>query len=159
MAAMVIMAFTREGSEIYIYVSGFWNVTDFFSAVALGSIVGGCIGFSIGVLIYYLLLARPLRQEPAISIILLALIGAGLASQAVRLLIQADWISSAGAIWDTSFLLSEQSLLGQLAYALVGYEASPSAVEAIVYLASLLFVALAYFSGKFANKVNEDTTL
>jgi high-affinity iron transporter len=158
MAAMVILAFTREGSEIYIYVSGFWNVSNFFSAVALGSIVGGCIGFSIGVLIYYLLLARPLRQEPAISISLLALIGAGLASQAVRLLIQADWVSSDGALWDSSFILSEQSLLGQLAYALVGYEASPAAVEVIVYLGSLSIVALAYFAGKFASTLIAEAT-
>jgi high-affinity iron transporter len=158
MAAMVIMAFIREGSEIYIYVSGFWNVTNFFSAVALGSIVGGCIGFSIGVLIYYLLLARPPRQEPIISISLLALIGAGLSSQAVRLLIQADWISAGSAIWDTSSILSEQSLLGQLAYALVGYEASPAAVEVIVYLGSLSVVALAYFAGKFASTLIAEAT-
>ena len=156
MAAMVAMALTREGSEIYIYVSGFWNVSDFFSAVALGSIVGGCIGFSIGVLIYYLLLARPLRQEPAISISLLALIGAGLASQAARLLIQADWVSTAGPVWDSSSILSEQSLLGQLAYALVGYEASPAAFEVVVYLGSLSLVALAYFAGKFASALNAE---
>ena len=124
--------------------------------MAIGSIIGACIGFSIGVLVYYLLLALPLRHAPVLSIIVLAMIAAGLSSQATRLLIQADWMSSSGALWDTSHLLSEQSLLGQLAYALVGYEASPSAVEATIYVGSLLFVALAYVAGKLRKVVDED---
>ena len=156
MAVIVAMAITREGSEIVVYVSGFWGTTEFLSAVAIGSVIGACIGFSIGVLVYYLLLALPLRHAPVLSVIILAMIAAGLSSQATRLLIQADWMSSSGALWDTSHLLSEQSLLGQLAYALVGYEASPSAVEATIYVGSLLFVALAYVAGKLRKVVDED---
>ncbi len=156
MAAAIALAITREGAEILVYVSGFWSMTNFFSAVAIGSVIGACIGFSIGVLIYYLLLAQAIRRAPATSIILLALIAAGIASQATRLLIQADWISAAGAVWDTSHILSEQSLLGQLLYAMVGYEASPSAIEVLVYLGSLLIVATAFFAGRLYSRFTED---
>ncbi len=156
MVAIVAMATTREGSEIVVYVSGFWGITEFLSAVALGSFIGASIGLSIGVLVYYLLLALPLRHAPAITVTALAMIGAGMSSQAIRLLIQADWMSSSGALWDTSHLLSEQSLFGQLAYALVGYEASPSAIEAATYLGSLLLVGLAYAAGKLRKVAEED---
>jgi high-affinity iron transporter len=156
MVAIVAMAITREGSEIVVYVSGFWGMTEFLSAVALGSVIGACIGLSVGVLVYYLLLALPLRHAPATSVIALAIIAAGMSSQAIRLLIQADWMSSSGALWDSSHLLSEQSLLGQLAYALVGYEASPSAIEAATYLGSLLLVGLAYAAGRLRKVVEED---
>ena len=156
MVSMVTMAITREGAEIIVYVSGFWGATDFFSSVAIGSVIGACIGFSVGVLIYYLLLAQPVRQAPLTSIVLLLLIAAGMASQATRLLIQADWISTAGAIWDTSRFLSEQSLAGQLLYALVGYEASPSAIEVLAYTGSLLFVVSAFFAGKLTSGPDGD---
>ena len=148
MALTVSLAITREGAEILVYVSGFWDLSDFFSAVALGSIIGACIGFSVGVLIYYSLLALPVRWSLPTSVALLHLIAAGMASQATRLLVQADWMQSAGPIWDTSNILSEQSLTGQLLYALVGYEASPSGIEALSYVGGLLVVAAAFFAGK-----------
>jgi high-affinity iron transporter len=151
MAVTVALAITREGAEILVYISGFWSMSDFFSAVAMGSVIGACIGFSVGVLIYYLLLAQPFKHALPTSVLLLHLIGAGMASQATRLLIQADWISASGAVWDTSHILSEQSLTGQLLYALIGYEASPSLVEVIAYVGSLLLVAAAFVAGKLVS--------
>ncbi len=149
MAAAVSLAITREGSEILVYVSGFWNVSDVFSAVGAGSLIGASIGFSVGVLIYYLLVAQPPTRALPVSVILLLLIAAGMASQATRLLIQADWISTSGALWNTSAILSEESLLGQLLYALLGYEASPAAIEVAVHLGSIFLVAAVYSLGRF----------
>lgn len=156
MALTVATAITREGAEILIYVSGFWNMADFLSAVAIGSIVGACIGFSVGILIYYLLLGQAVKRALPTSIVLLHLIAAGMASQATRLLIQADWISASGAVWDTSHILSEQSLAGQLLYALIGYEASPSSVEVFAYTGSLLLVAAAFVIGRLSSRARAE---
>jgi high-affinity iron transporter len=114
----------------------------------VGSLIGACIGFSVGVLIYYLLVAQPSERALPVSLVLLFLIAAGMSSQATRLLIQADWISTAGALWNTSAFLSEESLLGQLLYALVGYEASPAAIEVAVHAGSMVVVAALYFVGR-----------
>lgn len=148
MAAAVACAFTREGAEILVYITGFWQLSDFFSAVGVGSVVGACIGFSVGVLFYYVLVAQPSRRALPISVVLLLLIAAGMSSQATRLLIQADWISAAGPLWNTSAILSEQSLAGQLLYALIGYEASPAAIEVAAHLLSMALAAAAYFVGR-----------
>lgn len=156
MAITVALAMTREGSEILIYVSGFWGLSDFLSAVAVGSVIGACIGFSVGVLIYYLLLGQPFRQALPTSLLLIFLIGAGMASQATRLLIQADWISASGPVWDTSHILSEQSITGQLLYALLGYEASPSGVEIFAYGASLALLAIAFLAGRSGRRSDKD---
>jgi len=78
----------------------------------------------------------------------LLLIAAGMALQATALLIQADWITVSGAIWNTSAILPEDSLLGQLLYAFIGYEASPSATEVIVYVSSMAVVAVAFVAGR-----------
>ena len=95
-----------------------------------------------------MLIAQPARRALSISLGLLLLIGAGMSSQATRLLIQADWISAGGALWDTSGILAEDSLSGQLLYALVGYEASPSALEVAAYVAAIAFLLTAFSAGR-----------
>jgi len=147
MAIAVALATAREGSEIYLYVSGFLRVQDIAMSVGIGSITGAGIGFSIGVLFYYLLLALPRQRCYWIAIGLLGLAAANMCSQAILLLIQADWLQVEAPLWDTSSLISESSVPGQLLYALVGYEATPSAFEAGGYLLSLLAVGIAAFIG------------
>jgi high-affinity iron transporter len=156
MAAAVALAVVREGAEILIYVSGFWSMGDVFSAVGIGSIIGASIGFSVGVLIYFLLLAQPRKRALPVIVLLLLFIAAGMSSQATRLLIQADWISTAGALWDTSTILSEDSPPGQLLYALVGYEASPAAIEVVMYIGGMLLVVAAHLAGRLARPSEDD---
>jgi high-affinity iron transporter len=80
-----------------------------------------------------------------------------MSAQATGLLIQADWISVAGPIWDSSAFIAEDSLTGQLLYALIGYEASPSATEAVIYAASAGVMAISVLIGWtwFAKSPNE----
>lgn len=148
MAAAVAFAVTREGSEILIYVSGFIQMSDFLSSVGVGSLAGAGIGFSIGVLFYYLLLALPPGRALLISLLLLSLTASGMCAQATQLLIQADVITVSGPLWDTSAFLPEGSLPGQLLYALIGYEATPSAIEVAVYVTSLAVMAASICVGR-----------
>jgi len=147
MATAIALAVTREGSEIMIFVAGFLPLDNFMSSVGLGSIAGAAIGCSVGVLFFYLLLAMPARRALRIALALLALAAAGMSAQAIQQLIQADWLSVAGAAWDTTRFVAEDSLPGQLLYALVGYEASPSPIEAVIYLASIVLMALSIVLG------------
>ena len=143
LASSVMLAVAQEGAEIFVYVAGFAQMDEFVSSVTVGSLTGAAIGFSVGVLFYYLLIALPGRRALTISLILLGFIGASMCIQATSLLIQADWIQSGAPLWDTSAIVGEQSLVGQLLYALAGYEASPSAMEATMYLAGLVSVGAA----------------
>ena len=147
LAASVALAITQEGAEILVYVSGFLRVEEFASSVSIGSVTGAGIGFSVGVLFFYLLLALPERRALVVSLVLLGFIGASMCIQATNLLIQADWVQSGAPLWDSSGLVMEDSLVGQLLYALVGYEASPSAVEAGMYGVGLVSIILAALIG------------
>jgi high-affinity iron transporter len=60
--------------------------------------------------------------------------------QATALLIQADWLPADYPLWDSSALLAEQSVAGQLLYALVGYEATPTALQLGAYLTAVLVI-------------------
>jgi high-affinity iron transporter len=147
MAAAIVLAVTREGAEILIFISGFLQLSDFFPSVGIGSLAGAAIGYSVGVLFYYFLLSLEAGHTLRISLVLLTLVACGMIRQATGLLIQADWITVAGPLWDTSGLVAEDSLLGQLLYALVGYEATPSAIEVLVYSTSFALMAVAIVFG------------
>jgi high-affinity iron transporter len=139
-ASAVALTITREGSEILLYLSGFLQQKEYFQAVMAGSFIGFCIGLSIGILLYYGLLNIPGKWKLGAPVALLALFAGNLLSQAALQLTQADWISSARMVWDTSGFLSESSVIGQLLYALVGYEATPSVAQFIGYTVGVVLV-------------------
>lgn len=143
MVLSVAIAALREGAEIYIYLIAFRQQPEMLQSTLLGALIGAGIGFSIGALFYYLLLALPQRQRLFWALLLLSLVAAGLCLQATLLLEQADWLPAQQPLWDSSALLSESSIVGQLLYALLGYEATPTPVAVTAYLSGLiLMVAL-----------------
>ena len=145
MAATISLGVTREGFEILVYLYGFSADLPRFITILSGSVIGACIGISIGALIYYLVSALSYRLSLIAGLGLLALVAAGMLSQAVLLLIQADWLPSQFPLWDSSGWLPESSVTGQLLYALIGYEATPTALQASFYfggLSLLLIVAV-----------------
>lgn len=124
-AVATASAVTREGAEILLYLSAFQGRPQAVPDLLLGAVLGGGVGFSAGALLYYLLRGLPQRLAGRVTVLLLALVGAGMWSQASALLIQADWLPSHAPLWDSSAVLPENSLPGQLLYALMGYEATP----------------------------------
>jgi high-affinity iron transporter len=142
MAAAVSLAVTREGFEILIYIHSFINALPQLVSILMGSVIGAGIGISIGALIYYFIGALEYRHSMTVGICLLALVGAGTVSQAVLLMIQADWLPSQYPLWDTSGWLSEGSVTGQLLYSLIGYEATPTAIQAGAYFGALLLLLI-----------------
>jgi high-affinity iron transporter len=64
-------------------------------------------------------------------------LAAGLAAQAARFLEQANVLPPiVPELWDTSSILSEASLPGQLLHILVGYTATPSGLQFACYVAT-----------------------
>lgn len=150
MAMAVALIFAHEGAELLVYWSGMLSNPDYFVGVLTGSAIGLGIGFSIGALFYYLLIAG-FAERSAISLQgLLALVAAGLNLQASQFFIQADWLVEQQPVMDFSAFIPEQSVVGQLLYALLGYEATPGPIQIAVYLLSLaLLIILPLWAGKF----------
>lgn len=149
MALTVAMAVTREGFEVLVYVYGFLGATSQMMTALIGVVIGAGIGVSIGVLVYYLLRSSAIQDRPAAAFCLLGLLGSGLLLQATTLLMQADWLPSDTPLWDTSDWVPENSVTGQLFYVLVGYEATPTAMQVGVYMTGLAaLVAIALWMGR-----------
>lgn len=145
--AAIIFALTREGSEIVIYITGFASSVEQRTAVFAGSAIGAGIGVSLGVILFAVLRAVPPRVSLGLSLFLLALIGAGMVMQSTMLLEQVDLMPSGRELWDSNSFIHEQSLTGQLLYAVFGYEARPSLVQVSLYLGSLALVYTAWRVG------------
>jgi high-affinity iron transporter len=72
---------------------------------------------------------------------LILLLAAGMASQGAAFLMQANLLPSLGNdLWDTSSILSENSMLGLLLHVLIGYSAQPSGIQVVFYLVTLLVI-------------------
>ena len=110
-------------------------------------LAGGCAGlvlaFGVSYLLYRGLLTIPMRHFFSVTNWLIALLAAGMAGQAAAVLASADIIPAWGErIWNTSFLLSDDSWLGRALHALVGYSAMPSGVQIVAYVAILALITL-----------------
>ncbi|MDX2505636.1 MAG: FTR1 family protein [Gammaproteobacteria bacterium] len=139
MIAISSLAITREGSEIILYFFSVTRSESHFMAVLMGMTIGASIGISIGLLFYYLLTNLKPEWSISLGLFLLILIASGMVSQSSLLLIQADWLPSQLPLWDVSGWLPEHSVIGQLLYALIGYEATPTAIQFGLYFMSIVF--------------------
>jgi high-affinity iron transporter len=152
MVATIALAVTREGFEILVYLSGFFMNIPQLVTVMSGSAVGAGIGISVGALMYYLLLNMRQPWSQLCGTGLLILVASGLVSQAVLLLIQADWLPSALPVWNTSTWIAEDSVTGQLLYAMIGYEATPTAIQAGGYFGGGLLLAAVAATAWYRNR-------
>jgi len=139
---VVALAITREGTEIIIFVYGFAADPAEILPVLVGGTIGAGIGISLGVLVYYGLINLPGRLAVLMPLVLLALVASGMASQVVVYLMQGGLMESHLPVWDSSGWISETSVTGQLLYALLGYEATPTLTQLGFYGATLVVFLL-----------------
>jgi high-affinity iron transporter len=87
--------------------------------------------------------AIPVRRLFAVTSWMVLLLAAGLASQAVSFLVQADMLPSLGNdVWDTSFLLSDGSIPGRVLHTLIGYVARPQGIQLLVFGLTILVIGI-----------------
>lgn len=140
MATSISLSIIREFSEIFIYLHVFPADSPQFTGVMIGAFLGASIGLSVGIIFYHLLNFLSDKWSFRTIIVVLSFIAVGMLSQATQLLIQADWLPSQQPLWDSSALISERSIVGQLLYAIFGYEATPSLIQVSFYFAGLFII-------------------
>ena len=90
-------------------------------------------------LTYAGLLAIPQRYIFAVTSWLIALLAAGMAAQSAQFLYSAGVVNRMGeTVWNTSWLLSEGSILGKLLHTLIGYVEQPTALQLVAYIGTLI---------------------
>jgi high-affinity iron transporter len=144
MAVVVAVAVLREGAEVVLFLYGIALASNEGWVSLLG---GGLLGIALGAAVAYLLyrglVAIPVKRLFSITGWLIALLAAGMAGQAAALLAGADLIPSWGyQLWDTSWLLPQESIPGRTLHALAGYADRPMGVQLVAYLGVLLLLLI-----------------
>jgi high-affinity iron transporter len=140
---VVGIAVLREGSEIVLFLYGIVATGTSGAALLTGGLLGIAGGAALSALTYRGLVALPTRHIFTVITILIALLAAGMAAQAIQYLDAAGLIDVLGnRVWDSSGYLPQDAILGRLLHTLVGYTDRPTELQLIAYCATLAAMAL-----------------
>ena len=143
LAIVVGLAVLREGSEVVLFLYGIMASGTSGSALVVGGLLGIATGVAFSALTYFGLLAIPNRHIFSVTSWLIALLAAGMAAQSMHFLNNAGLVQALDhTVWDTSWLLSEGSIVGRLLHALIGYTERPTQMQLLVYILTLIAMYL-----------------
>ena len=144
LAGLAFVSVLREGLETALFLSAL-----LFSAGGEGLLPGAALGLLVAAVIAYLIFRAAVRLNLraffAVTGILLIFIAAGLVSHSLAALQELGLLPLLiERVWDTNNLLDEEGLVGRLLHAFLGYEATPSLLQALGYL-----IYVISFGGRF----------
>ena len=144
LGVVVGVAVLREGSEVVLFLYGIAAQGGVSNA---GLLAGGALGLAAGAavsaLMYLGLLTIPAGRLFQVTSGLITLLAAGMAGQAVLFLQNGGYLNVwTSTVWDTSWLLKEDSIPGRLLHTLVGYVQAPDGAQVATYLATIAGILL-----------------
>ena len=144
LAVVVAVAVLREGSEVALFLYGVAASDDGSAAsLTIGGLTGLALGVAVCLLTYFGLMRTPPRALFATTTVLITLLAAGMAAQAVAFLQRANWLTPLDTVmWDSGWLLSESSIVGRALHTLVGYTDQPRGMQIVIYLAVILVTVM-----------------
>jgi len=139
LAVVVMLAVLREGSELVLFLYGIATSGPGQSVELAGGFTFGLLGgVTLSLAMYFGLLRVPAKRLFSVTGWLILLLAAGMAAQGAAFLVQADILPALGdAVWDTSPLITDESLVGRVLHTLVGYTARPYGIQIGFYIATL----------------------
>ncbi len=139
LAVVVGIAVLREGSEVVLFLYGIASQGGTSNVAMLaGGALGLAAGAGVTALMYFGLLTIPAGKLFSVTSWLITLLAAGMAAQAILFLQQAGYLEYlTGTVWDTSWLLSQDSILGRLLHTLIGYNDAPNGAQLAVYAVTI----------------------
>lgn len=154
---LAFLSVFREGIETALFLAA-----NAFAADGLGTLIGAMIGLALaiaaGVLIYNYAVRLDVNLFFSATSILLVVFAAGLVARGIGEYQEIGWLPIlTGPAWDTSAWLNNDSALGSILRALVGYNAKPSLLEVISYIGYWLVIvqAIRWFTGRLSTRLAE----
>lgn len=151
-AGLAFLSVFREGVETVLFLGG-TLATSSLNSVITGMLLGIATTAFFAGLMFKGMYMLDLRKFFKYTGFILIIFAAGLTGQATRALQAAGILPGTIAVWDTSQVLNENSVLGSLLSALFGYSSQPSVLQVIFYLTYLALIG--YLSIDFTRHVKE----
>ena len=154
---LVGLAVLREGAEVVLFLYGIAASGSAADMMALGSGLGLLMGLLAGFTLYAGLVRIPTRHLFTVTTFMLVLLAAGMAGQASKYLIQADYLPALGYdIWDSSWLVANGSIAGEILRTLIGYDARPAGLQLLFYVVTLGFILFCMWWVKARDKTSAE---
>lgn len=152
-AIIIGLAVLREGAEIVLFLFGLAAAKDVkLWEMAIGGVAGLVAGALVGGMFYCGLLSLSRKYLFTLTSFLLAFLAAGMAAQSAGFFSAADILPELiSPLWDSSWMLSEESVTGRIMHALIGYTARPSGVQLLFYVMTLGLIAVQLHYIKYKN--------
>jgi high-affinity iron transporter len=146
--ALAFLAVLREGIELALFLTA-----ASFTTTATVTLIGGIVGLLLAALAGWLLFATTarlnLRVFFRVTSFLLILFAAGLVAHGVHEFNEVGWVPGViEHVWDTNSVLDENSGMGEILKALLGYNGNPSLTEVTAYLSYWAVILLALWRGQ-----------
>lgn len=155
--ALAFIAVFREGIETALFLAA-----NAFAADASGTVVGTLIGLALavgaGILIYVYAVRLDVRFFFDLTSLFLIIFAAGMLAHGVAEFQEIGWLPILTApAWDTTALLSNDSSLGSVLRALVGYNDHPSLLEVGTYIGYwlILLQAIRWWTERLSTRLAE----
>jgi high-affinity iron transporter len=142
LAVVIALAVLREGAETVLFLYGLLtNGAESVTTVAGGGVLGLLLGVLCGYGLYAGFVRIPTRIFFSATSGLILLLAAAMASQSAHYLIQADVLPGlATPLWNSSWLLTDDSLVGRFLHTLIGYEATPAGMQVLFYVVTAVLI-------------------
>jgi high-affinity iron transporter len=148
-----LIAFTgvfREGAETVLFLWGLLSQSG--EAASFRPLGAGVLGVATAAALGWAVFRGGTRLSVqrffTVTTVVLLLVAAGLFSTGLGKLQGLGVLPPTETLWDTSSLLSDQSLVGGFATGLVGYRARPTLVEVVGYATYLVVACVLCFGGR-----------
>jgi high-affinity iron transporter len=149
-----LIAFTgvfREGAETVLFL---WGLTSQTNVAGWSGVTGGVLGVVVAAVLGWAIFHGGRRLSLSRfftgTSLLLLLVAAGLFSSGIGRLVGLGFLPDTETLWDTSWLLRDDSLVGGFLAGLAGYRARPSLLEVIGYVTYLVVAGWLLFGPRRA---------
>lgn len=142
LAIVVGVAVLREGSEVVLFLYGIASQGGTSQAAMLaGGALGLLAGAGVSTLMFLGLLQIPASRLFNVTAWLITLLAAGMAAQAVLFMQQGGYLEVLqSTVWDISWLLSQDSIVGRLLHTLIGYSDAPNGAQIVAYVLTVAVI-------------------
>lgn len=157
-ALLTFLAVVREGLEVVLFYAALAGGNSAFD-LAWSGLLGAAFSVLIVLAIFKTSVSLNLPKFFAFTGILLVFIAAGLLVHSVHAAMDLGLLPHMSPIWDTSGFLSDDSAMGRILHALVGYAATPNILQAVAYFGYLFGVGIPYLASLGAFRRRETKTV
>jgi high-affinity iron transporter len=151
---IISFAITREGSELALFLHGVYATGTKINDLLLGCFIGAGAGIFLGILLSKGLLKVSAKYFFKIINFTMTILAASMSAKLANYLMAIDLVPGlTEVIWDSSSIISDDSVLGNILHNLLGYVSKPSKIEILFYSVTILSIFILISYSKAAKKI------